>query len=911
MRRLNHWKAAGMRLRALMLALALLVCLPCAAARAESDGMLRVKLTRLGSPSEILLSADCDYYLADDPSLRLPAGTEISIAAADGALTLTVQGRAVGLGGSAQLMRSESGNRGVSFTSPALSGRFCGDLSFSASGDAVTTVLRIYVEDYLYGVVGCEMAPSSGLEALKAQAVVARNYALRQKAARTGSGYDLSDSGDALSFRGYNAAPEYADAIRAVDETRGQVLYYGDSPATCYFCDSNGGQTESAQHAFGASLPYSVVMDDPYDLEGAGPKKTALLRKDATELRIELVDALIAGMAGELERLGLSDDPADVQINGIDGAWAEDARYESPSRLCATLALLLDITGRTPAGEVRQEQVTVAVPTYGGIERWYDLGINESDNETVWVSETDRGYEITFRRSGSGVGMSQRGAQVMARKGLGCADILSYYYPGTALRQVSLEDATRDSAAPEDAAAPEADPIASARLSQKSRLYDRADDGGRALTTLPAGATVQVYAVQGDWASVGSGGLYGFIRAEGLTAFELAGVTAAQVKDDTVARVSRAVDVLQLPVDTAKALDALSGDTAVRLNAYTDAWAMITTESGVQGFIPRDALTLAGEGESDGDGIVTAPEDMYGLLTGDAGLYVNADDSVAPRLTLARDDRVRILAYNDAWAYVRTDGGETGYMKLSGLSAVRQPEPAAEGGIDGGAVTVLKDKPYRWVAADALSLFESYSTESRVLATLQRGDRVRLGAYNEKWACVRVDGVTGFALLSGLTDADPDAPEAEQVEGGSITVIKGTQYATVVLDGAPMYPTWDAASEPLTLLRQDDTVQLGAYNGVWACVRVDGVTGFMRVEALELPADIAPKAGTDVHYTEAEAVTAARLSLYQRADLTGAVVAELDAGQPVHVYAYDSLSAYVECDGQRGFAPVKFLKKPD
>ena len=51
--------------------------------------------------------------------------------------------------------------------------------------------------------------------------------------------------------------------------------------------------------------------------------------------------------------------------------------------------------------------------------------------------------------------------------------------------------------------------------------------------------------------------------------------------------------------------------------------------------------------------------------------------------------------------------------------------------------------------------------------------------------------------------------------------------------------------------------------------------------------------------------------LKQTADLTGAVVAELDAGQPVHVYAYDSLSAYVECDGQRGFAPVKFLKKPD
>ena len=151
--------------------------------------------------------------------------------------------------------------------------------------------------------------------------------------------------------------------------------------------------------------------------------------------------------------------------------------------------------------------------------------------------ETDRAFEITFRRSGSGLGMSQRGAQVMARKGFACEDILDFYYPGTerCAPGAGGRHAGRAMALPRPRP-PDADPIAAARLSQKTRLYASADESVAALTTLPAGATVEVYAVQGDWAALGSGGLYGFIRAEGLTAFELAGVTAAQVKDDTLAR---------------------------------------------------------------------------------------------------------------------------------------------------------------------------------------------------------------------------------------------------------------------------------------------------------------------------------------------------------------------------------------
>ena len=194
-----------------------------------------------------------------------------------------------------------------------------------------------------------------------------------------------------------------------------------------------------------------------------------------------------------------------------------------------------------------------------------------------------------------------------------------------------------------------------------------------ALTTLPAGATVEVYAVQGDWAALGSGGTYGFAHTDALTDFALMGVTAATVKNETVAKVGSAVNVLQLPVAEAKSLANLLGGDAVRLDGYTDAWARVTTEGGVEGFIPRDALTLQGEAAGDGE-IVTAPENMIALLTDDAGLYVNADDSLPPRQSLPEGGYVQVLAYNRAWAYVRTEDGLTGYVKLSGLSAVEQAE---------------------------------------------------------------------------------------------------------------------------------------------------------------------------------------------------------------------------------------------
>ncbi len=811
-------------------ALALLLCLLCFAApraRAETDGTLRVKLARLGSPSAIQLCANCDYLLDASPEARVPAGTEIALWAEGDRLTLAAGELFVELGATARLTREGTGQSGAQFVAPALSNRFCGDLAFSASSGVITAVLDIALEDYLYGAVGYAMSPSNDLEALKAQAIVARNYALRQKAARAASGYDLSDSGDALSFRGYSTAGEYANVVKAVDATRGQVLCYGDSPATCYWCDSNGGQIESSANALGAPLPYSEVRDDPYDFDGAGAKKTVALRKDCADLPEGLKSALIAGVAEQLAGQGLGVDAAGIRLDAIEDITPGPARFDAPSRLYASLDFRLRATAKAPDGEARTGLALVSVPTYGALDDWCDLGINDEDNETVWVSEKDRAFEITFRRSGSGLGMSQRGAQAMARKGLSCWDILDFYYPGTSLRQLDLPEDRRAAQA-----TPAARPIATARLSQKARLYEKADDTVAALTTLPAGANVDVYAVQGEWAALGSGGIYGFAHTDVLASFALVGVSAAQVREETFAQIGAGdVDVLQLPVNGAKALATLSDGAVVRLNAYSDAWALIATQDGIEGFIPRDALTLRANDASDDGEIVAVSGETAALLTEDAALYVNADDSVPPRRVLEKGAYVQVLAYNRAWACVCADDGETGYVMLRALSAVQaQPEkPEA----DDGPVTRVAGEVYRVVSAEALPLYETADTDSAVLAILERGKRVQLGAYNARWACVRADGLTGFVTLDALADEEAAEPAEEAVDGGEITRVKGELFAMVKYEGTLLYATWSTDSEALTALGKGDRVQIGAYNAKWACVKARGVVGFVDIKNLE------------------------------------------------------------------------------
>lgn len=122
----------------------------------------------------------------------------------------------------------------------------------------------VRLEDYLKGVVPSEMPSSWAPEALKAQAVAARSYALAQLS--PSQPYDLYSDTRSQVYGG--VAAESAAASAAIAATAGQVLLYGGKVADAMFSSSSGGRTASSAEAFpgGKPVPYLVSVPDPYDL---------------------------------------------------------------------------------------------------------------------------------------------------------------------------------------------------------------------------------------------------------------------------------------------------------------------------------------------------------------------------------------------------------------------------------------------------------------------------------------------------------------------------------------------------------------------------------------------------------------------------------------------------------------------
>ena len=136
-----------------------------------------------------------------------------------------------------------------------------GALRISTSGGKLQLVNLVGLETYLLGVVPGEMPKDWPVEALKAQAVAARTYALANLV--EDRSFDLYS--DARSQLYYGADSEAPGPTRAVTETRGQVLSFGGAPAQTFYFSSSGGKTLSALDAFGQDLPYLVSVDDHWD----------------------------------------------------------------------------------------------------------------------------------------------------------------------------------------------------------------------------------------------------------------------------------------------------------------------------------------------------------------------------------------------------------------------------------------------------------------------------------------------------------------------------------------------------------------------------------------------------------------------------------------------------------------------
>jgi stage II sporulation protein D len=141
-------------------------------------------------------------------------------------------------------------------------GTYRGRLVLSRDGRAVLVVNSVGIEQYLYGVVPSEMPASWPAEALKAQAVVARSYALRSR--RPTAPYDVFSDTRSQMYRGL--AAETAASNAAVNATRRRVVTANGAIAQTFFFSTSGGATATNEEAFGGTpISYLRSVDDPYD----------------------------------------------------------------------------------------------------------------------------------------------------------------------------------------------------------------------------------------------------------------------------------------------------------------------------------------------------------------------------------------------------------------------------------------------------------------------------------------------------------------------------------------------------------------------------------------------------------------------------------------------------------------------
>ena len=274
--------------------------------------------------------------------------------------------------------------------------RIRGRVTFHNGGGKLRVIARVDLEDYVAGCVAGEM-PAASREALRAQAVVVRSFALENRG-RHGN-FDFCDSTHCQHFIGCpGAGSPYSDAAMS---TRGIVVYRNGRPAKVFYHSTCGGHTSSAGEVFGGEGNFFSGVSDLDPQGKAYCCNSPHFRWKASVSKDQL------GLV--FPRL----------IPGIDQ---------------------VKVTRRSPGGRALQVVLHGGDKNYGisGYLFWQEIGnaLGWGVVESAWFQVSRAGDRFDFfgRGLGHGVGMCQYGAMELARRGAGFERILMHYFPGCQLR---------------------------------------------------------------------------------------------------------------------------------------------------------------------------------------------------------------------------------------------------------------------------------------------------------------------------------------------------------------------------------------------------------------------------------------------------------------------------------------------
>ena len=257
------------------------------------------------------------------------------------------------------------------------------DINIKINNNTITVPL----EEYLIGVVAGEMPASFQLEALKAQAIASRtyayNYILSSKEILPTTDNQVYLTNEELQNKWQSRYTEYYNKIKkAVEETKGEIITYNDKPIKAYYFSMTNGYTESSLNVFNEENEYLEITKSEWDSDNS--YETIMSKEDfCQKLNISCQNIIIGNI------------------------------IKDESNRISTL--------------------TINNQTFTGIELRKKLSLRSTD---ITIIEENDNIKITTKGYGHGVGMSQYGANNMAKSGYNYQEILKYYYKNTEINNI-------------------------------------------------------------------------------------------------------------------------------------------------------------------------------------------------------------------------------------------------------------------------------------------------------------------------------------------------------------------------------------------------------------------------------------------------------------------------------------------
>ncbi len=247
------------------------------------------------------------------------------------------------------------------------------------------------LEEYIIGVVGAEMPASFNKEALKAQSVVARTYALKsiknnKQLTSDNSTQNFKDNNELKKMWGSSYNTYYNKIKSAVLETKGLYLSYNNDYVDAVYHSTSNGNTEDAVYVWGNSVPYLKSVSSEYD--NTNKNYNSIITLTYNEISNKLKNSI----------------DSNTKFN---------------------------IISRTSGNRVKEIEINGT--TYSGVEFRKLLNLRSADFS---IENNGANVVISTNGYGHGVGMSQYGANGMANNGSSYTDILLHYYTGVSIKNI-------------------------------------------------------------------------------------------------------------------------------------------------------------------------------------------------------------------------------------------------------------------------------------------------------------------------------------------------------------------------------------------------------------------------------------------------------------------------------------------